>query len=207
MSSNIELTPVEIIAQRPFTHPKHTTADTAVLRATVDKLCLVLEQPDLYAHLSPPPVLHFRENGRFQRFALVRPARLQQPKPTFIVGFFGQLRQDVDTSRMDPLDEDLVAELPRYAAMLAYCTSQLPNGNYGNLVVFDRAEGKQHWSKSRTHAKAVEMAPDMYWSVRIYNGRLPHGVMAGDALELHTVKYYDYREQPVWRAVRRLAAA
>jgi hypothetical protein len=46
------------------------------------------------------------------------------------------------------------------------------------------------------------LTPDFYAAVRLYNGELPHGVAAPDDFRLVLIKYYDYGERPVWRAVR-----
>ena len=59
------------------------------------------------------------------------------------------------------------------------------------------------WGRSEAHAKAVyELSPGFYHSIRIYNGRLPHGIQQSDNLRLHKARYFDYDQTPIWRGVR-----
>jgi hypothetical protein len=82
----------------------------------------------------------------------------------------------------------------------------LANGDYGNLVLFTDEKARDHWSTSQAHAQAVRsLAPSYYLSVRIYNGRLPDGIINSSKLHLTRAKYYDYCSQPMWRAVREIA--
>jgi hypothetical protein len=127
-------------------------------------------------------------------------------RPLVVVGFFGQRRRQAKEGREElahALDKALMTELPAHEDLLAYTTLALPTGNYSNLVVFAREEGIRHWGKSPTHVEAVrDLTPDYYVSVRLYNGALPFGLANADALRLTLVKYYDYQETPLWRAVR-----
>jgi hypothetical protein len=66
-------------------------------------------------------------------------------------------------------------------------------------------EIKLKWMHGETHSKAVGLAPGYYQFVRIHNGVLPEGVMQPDLLQITQVKYYDYAEDPPWKAVRNLA--
>jgi hypothetical protein len=103
------------------------------------------------------------------------------------------------------LDKLLIPELSNYDELLAYVSLCLPTGNFGNLVLFSSPSGKERWGGSEKHAEAVRMlTPDFYAAVRLYNGELPDGVADPDALRLALVKYYDYGERPLWRAVRTL---
>jgi hypothetical protein len=56
-----------------------------------------------------------------------------------------------------------------------------------------------------THSRAIALSPEYYQYVRINNGILPNGVMDPNSLQIIRVKYYDYMENPPWKAVRELA--
>jgi hypothetical protein len=80
----------------------------------------------------------------------------------------------------------------------------LPNGDFGNLVLLSNEEAKTKWMQGKIHNRAVELSPDYYQYVRINNGVLPEGIMKPDLLQITRVKYYDYSEDPSWKAVRKL---
>ena len=63
---------------------------------------------------------------------------------------------------------------------------------------------KSAWMEGANHARAVDLSPTYYTSVRIYNGTLPGGVAAPHALHLTKVKYYDFESNPPWRGERSL---
>ena len=52
------------------------------------------------------------------------------------------------------------------------------------------------------HVNAVEMSPVLYSDVRIYNGHLLDGVGGNRAIDIDSIKYWDYETDPVWRAMR-----
>lgn len=204
------LKPMEIVTDRPFTHPRHTTNDLIALRYMIDQLCLLLEEPDRYAQQSSPVTLHQLEaNGRQHRFVIAQPQQLQTPnRPLTVVGFFGQKRQRISLSLvplMEAMDKALRQEFRHYPDLLSYSTLELANDDCGNLVLFAQDAAINHWGRSQAHMKAVyELSPSYYDSVRLYNGRLPLGLMVSNLLHLSRIKYYDYSSVPLWRAVREI---
>jgi hypothetical protein len=139
------------------------------------------------------------------RVVITQPGRLLTQAPLTTVGFFGLKSANADVPLAQQLDRQLIPELSNHEGLLAYATICLPTGNFANLVLFASAEGKEQWGKSTKHAEAVRLlTPDYYTAVRLYNGELPDGIAAPDALHLALVKYYDYGSQPLWRAVRNL---
>jgi hypothetical protein len=205
MNNPVALHGTDILPERPFTHPDHTASDHAILQQLAAVLYPLAAQYQI-VDLSQLPYVRQQTdgNGLAHRVILIRPRRLLQERPLTLVGFFGQRRAQADDSRLHPLDDVLVQELPSHPDLLSYSSVALACGNYANLVLFAHPEGKQQWSQSQTHAQAVALAPDFYRSVRIYNGRLPHGLQPTSFPILDTVKYFDYHSQPLWRAVRQL---
>ncbi len=203
MTNIIHLSPTDIINERPFTHPAHILAEMKILRTMIDRLCLVIENHPIQTPLSYPVIVS-EPDGRSHRLALIHPERLRQPGALVAVGFFGQRRSGVFSAPVDEMDAILVAELVEYPGLLSYGTLALRDGNFGNLILFENLRAKNHWSGGKIHARAVTLAPDYYYSVRIYNGILPDGITASSTLRLTEVKYFDYQSQPLWRATRKL---
>ncbi len=204
MNGMVQLETGEVVAGRYFTHPQHIYYDGRILSYMLRRLCHLLEsgQPT-----DPPtPVLkmeHPEPDGRDCRFIVVRPEQLAPLTDLVVVGFFGQRRYDADPHPVARLDSLLVSELVEHPGLLSYITLELTNGDYANCVLFADDDAKSRWSLSETHSRtANEISPNYYFSIRLYNGRLPSGLMQSDNLHLDVVKYYDYRGESLWRAMR-----
>ena len=202
MDGIIALGPADIVNERPFTHPDHTIADLNVLRYMVDRLGLIIEYPFMYAGLPQPLRL---QQPAAHRLVIVQPDRLKTLDRLTVIGFFGEKRPDADPSLTDEFDTILIDDFPQHPDLLSYSTLALQAGNFGNLVLFAHPEATQHWSRSKAHAQAAgKLAPNYYASVRIYNGLLPDGIRNSKSLRIVHVKYFDYRNTSLWRAVRTL---
>ena len=117
--------------------------------------------------------------------------------------FFGQSRSQANIELAQEFDKTLLQEIPQHEGLISYSTMLLKDSNYANLVLFTSETAQMGWSRSEAHAKAVyELSPGYYHSIRIYNGRLPHGIQQSDALTLHKARYFDYDQTPMWRGVR-----
>ena len=193
----------ELITERPFTHLNYIPKDRDVLLYMAGRLCMVLEtSPDgLQADL---PILIDEPDGRWHRFYVPRPNVLMQASPVFVVGFFGHKRKGMHVSHFGNLDNLLIEQIPTFEGVLSYSTMSLPDGNYGNLVLLADEGIKLRWMEGETHSRAVARSPGYYQSIRIDNGIFPDGILQLDSLRITRVKYYDYREDPAWRAVREL---
>ena len=200
----ITLQPTDVLQNRPFTHPNHTVGDVNSLRYMVDQLCMYMEPPRLDEKGSRPIIVHQPPGDQWTyRLVIVQPEELLAERPLTFVGFLGQRREGADQELAHEFDRTLVAEIPDYPGLLSYSTMALISGNYSNLVLFSDPSAKQQWSRSQAHAQAVNrLAPDYYVSVRLYNGVLPRGIHASRDLRLERIKYYDYRDDPWWHAVR-----
>ncbi len=202
----IRLGPSEMVEDRPFTGPARSLADARTLQHMAQTLRQFVQAAAPVPDQPRPIILYLEETGgRLHRIALVNPAAMGQPGDLTVVGFCGQKRPHVNRDILNELDRELIAELPDFGDLLSYSTLQLDNGDACNLVLFSHPQGIQHWARNQKHAQAVQMSPDFYESIRLHQGRLPGGLMSPGSLVLLRTKYYDYRDQPVWRAVRDLA--
>ena len=204
MEMVLTLKPAEIVQERPFTNPDRIDRDVNTLRFMVDQLCVFMEDHYSDANLQSPIIVHrpHRDNW-FYRQVIARPAVLSQSGNLAFVGFLGHRRADANLTLGDEFDETLVNEIPDYAGLLSYSTMALVSGDFSNLVVFTKPSIKEQWSNSKAHDQAVrKLAPDYYWSIKLYNGKLPNGITDSRALQLTRIKYYDYQVNPRWHAVR-----
>jgi len=206
MKNVVQLSPTDIVAERPFTHPNHTPDDYKTLRYMVRQLRLALKNP----HMLPdvPQTILFNMPGQSSwqhRQVLANPHHFQQINSILVVGFFGLSRSQANIELAQEFDKTLLQEIPLNEGLISYCTMLLKDGNYANLVLFTCEEAQMMWSRSDAHAKAVyDLSPSFYHSVRIYNGRLPQGIQQSDKLQLSKARYFDYDSSPMWRAVRTL---
>jgi hypothetical protein len=113
--------------------------------------------------------------------------------------------QGAASNHFGDLDKRLTEQIPTYPGILSYSTMAMPGRDFGNLVLLSNEEIKSKWMHGKIHNKAVELSPDYYQFVRINNGILPNGVMDPKSLQITRVKYYDYTEDPPWKAVRELS--
>ena len=204
--NGIILSATEVVESRPFTSLRHTNLDAQAIRFMVACVCLALEDA-LARHEPNLPFLLHQPSAELwtQRIVITQPARLTALASLTVVGFFGIRNIGANVSLAQLIDRQMIPELSAYEALLAYATVALPSGNFGNLVLFTSPEGKDEWGRSEKHAEAVRLlTPDYYAAVRLYNGVLAEGIANPDALQLLLIKYYDYGDCPIWRAVRRL---
>jgi len=206
MTSYTEIAEAQILADRPFTHPDHTSTDVADLRQIAGRLRAVLGGAGAAAaewryHL----IRTVEADGRVLRMMICNGAELLRPAPMPVVGFFGQRRADAEYGPIGRVDEELLEEFLQHPHIIAYCSLELPSTNWGNLVVMSNPQATVQWSGSDRHRYAAqELAPRYYASVRIHNGELPAGLMSGGELVLARTKYYDYQTTEHWRGCREL---
>ena len=98
---------------------------------------------------------------------------------------------------------ELSEELPGHPGIVSYSSLELPDGNWGNLIVLDPPEAGEHWRTSAKHAWAAsELAPRHYTVVRLHNGRFPGGLRSGHDPVVTRTRYYDFQDAVPWRAER-----
>lgn len=189
--------------ERPFTHPNHTSADLGHLRTIAASLRRYLAGPRPGPGRRPEVAHQTDAAGRPLRLVVCDEAALGSASALGVVGFFGQKRADAVAGRLDRVDEELLEEFLQHPYILAYCSQELADGNWGNLVVLGALEAGQQWRGSERHRYAAEeLSPHYYASVRIHNAHLPDGFDAGRELVLLRTKYYDYAAAGHWRGVR-----
>jgi hypothetical protein len=195
---------VEVLTERPFTHTDHIAKDREILVHMDRQLCAFLEKyPDI---LEMTKSIYIDEpDGHSHRYFVPKVERLTQAKKVYLVGFFSHKQKGASRNHFGNLDERLIKELPTHQEILSYSTMELPGGDFGNLVLLSNEEAKAKWMQGEIHSQAVALSPAYYQYIRINNGILPNGVMDPKSLRITRVKYYDYTEDPPWKAVRELA--
>jgi hypothetical protein len=159
------------------------------------------------ASLPPAPrplVLEGREaDGRAHRAVVCDERPLADGGELAWVGFFAARHPDRDHTPLTLRDDELIREFPMHPGILSYSSLELADGDWGNLILLDGEEAREHWRTSARHAEAVrELAPWHYTDVRVHQGVLSGGVLAAFAPLLCRTKYYDYRGGATWRGER-----
>ncbi len=202
----IQLMATDAVPDKPFTDLRHTTQDIQSIRFMSTMIWQLLEAM-MQSDVARPLLLHHPTKRAWtHRIVITQPERLRERDHLPIVGFFGFKTPQANVALAQELDEELIAELFDFDEILGYATIWLPTGDYANMVVFASPKGKEQYGHSKKHANAVRLlTPDYYHVIRIYNGELPNGIASPDTLRLDRIKYYDYSETPMWRAVRNMA--
>jgi hypothetical protein len=208
VESYARLGPNDTAAGRGFTDPGATAPDLAASSRMLAEV-----QRQVHRGREGPargrPVVVERQDatGCLHRTILFDERRLGDGRDLVWVGFFGVKRPDVDSAPLKDVDDELVRELPGgHPNILSYSSLGLGDGNWGNLILLDGDEAREHWRTSERHAHAARvLAPRHYEHVRLHQGVLPGGACRGCALVLRRTKYYDYRDGATWRAEREWA--
>jgi hypothetical protein len=209
MSQAQILKPDEIVVDRPFTNPRHSQDDLAVMRHMAQQLVDTYDDP-VVCDFAPgkKAVCQSDPMGRHFRIYYVQPRKLFSLKNLTAVGFFGFQRPGADIGPLIQADKQFEQEFHRHPGLLSLSTVRLPGGDFGNLVMFSDPDSVQTWNMSKLHHEIVpRISPPYYRSIRLNNALLPQGLDAPDVLTLLRVKYIDFTTEPHWRAVRELAAA
>jgi hypothetical protein len=192
---------------RPFTSRDRALADLRYMNDVAGRLKPVLMVRDLIPPAPRPLHLALRSpEGRGERIILCDLERLLGPPggDLFVVGFFGDRRPNADPALIEAVDSHMLAELGAFPEVLCYCSFELGDGNYGNLVILSDDAGREHWRTSLYHQyAAAEVAPGYYQSVRLHNGLMPGGLANGE-IHLTRTKYFDYQDR-LWCGVREFA--
>ena len=194
----------EGVESRPFSDPGHTPGDLATLRHMAHQLVDMYDDP---AHCDFVPgnraICQSDPQGRHFRIYYIQPRLLFARKNLTVVGFFGQKRPNVDIRPLIQADKQFEGEFQNHPGLLSLSTVRLPDGDFGNLVLFTDPQARDAWNYNRLHYETVQkISPPYYQSIRLNNAMLPQGLDAPDDLHLVRVKYIDYASDPPWRAVR-----
>ena len=199
----VGLAPRETAAGRGFTDPARTTRDLAAVGLMLDNIRRQVSTASLPAGPCPLVLAGHETDGRVHRAIVCDARRLGDGRDLAWVGFFAVKRRDLDSAPLTVRDEELIQEFPDHPGILSYSSLELGDGDWGNLILLDGDEAREHWRVSGRHAHAArELAPRHYTDVRLHQGILPGGVRARGVAVLRRTKYYDYRDAVTWRAER-----
>lgn len=207
MAQTMQLTPEEVVSDRPFSDPEHSVADLQIMRRMARQLIDTYGDP-LVCDFAPGkrPICKSDKQGRYFRIYYIRPAELFATHNLSVVGFFGQKRPDADIRPLLEADRRFEETFHDHPGLLSLSTVRLPDGDFGNLVLFTDEAAKDKWNFSPLHDKlAARISPPYYRTVRLNNGVLPRGLDDPGALFLVRTRYIDYTSDPHWRAVRTYA--
>lgn len=194
------LGPTEQVPGRPFVDHKAGEEDLSTMRWMAGHLRSLIAS---YAGGGRPVYTHeVDENGASHRIVIPDWEALQMDEDVTAVGFFGQIRPEVNHGPIMDLENELIDQLPATPGLLTYYNLHRPKLGYGNLVLFASEDAKDGWRDNNTHGMAVDKTPDHYYSVRLHNGLILGGVTGSASLVLLRTKYYDFRTVPHWRAMR-----
>jgi hypothetical protein len=207
MNRHIELGVADRDESRPFAYTQHNTEDMAAIVIMAAQLRQLIQDSQAPAPLDRSLPNEFSTiHGRRLRAVVTQLEALRRPQDVLLVGFFGHRRPDVPPDvdeDKDTIDAELIAELPQYPGVLGYSTVEINTADYGNLVLLERPESAEEWRTSARHGFAARViAPRYYTTIRLHNGVLPGGLFSGQAPVLLRTKYYDYRGEWPWTAVR-----
>ncbi len=204
MSDELVLAAEETLDGRPFTDPQNTQLDLKTMRHMAHQLVDTYDDPIVCDFVpGKRAVCQSDPQGRHFRIYYIQPDLLFSLKDITVVGFFGQKRPNADIRPLIQADKRFELEFDRHPGLLSLSTVRLPDGDFGNLVLFTDSEARDNWNYSPLHRDLVAViSPPYYKSIRLNNGVLPDGLAAPDDLQLIRTKYLDYSSDPPWRAVR-----
>jgi hypothetical protein len=202
----IPLGPTESVPRRPFTSIALYARDIEILSGMLGELRYGLHDKEARDLVAFEPQEWIGDEGLRHRIIIARPEVLKDSPDVCVVGFFGERHLELDGAPLEKVNTELVLEFRSHLGILSYSSTELPDGNWANLVLHDVPEVREHWRSSEAHAKAArELSPVFYRTVRIHNGILRGGLAGGGAMVIERTKYWDYRRKSkVWYAVREL---
>lgn len=208
MPETVNLGPDEVVRSRPFTAVEKTGRDLEILHSILsDVRSVVVEVEEGVREVAPYQRLAWKVNGLTHRLLICDVDRLRAHPGLCVVGFFAERRTEIDIWPLEKANSEIVTEFADYPGILSYCSVELENEHWGNLVLHDDPVDTDFWRKSRMHQRAVEtLSPQHYYNVRIHNGRLTSSLFDRPRIRIHKTKYFDYSGTGEWRAERALGA-
>lgn len=194
----------QIIPSRSFTDPEWCERDRTILQGMARDLRRILREEEPSELAGDLDIFYLSdEDGIVHRVVVVDWFGLMETRPLTVVGFFGLRREGADIQVTQQIDAALLEQFTAEPDLLSYSSRQLPDSQWCNLVLFRSPEGIEHWSSNSLHRKAAQdISPRYYDSIRLHNGWLSGGLWSGESIRLARTKYYDFRDQQFWHAVR-----
>jgi hypothetical protein len=196
----------ERVEGRPFTEPERTRDEEQIMRET-----LLLERRLAARWVGATPgrgcacVRERDADGRCHVLTVPSVEALLDGEDMTAVGFFGQLRDDVDHTVLFDLEEEMLhAEAPSLgpAGLLSHYSVELCGGRYGNLILFSTPDVPPQFGRSLLHNFAMRIAPRHFHSLRLHKGTLAGRFLGDGDVCVRTTKYVAFDGDDVWRAVR-----
>ena len=190
---------------RAFTDPERTLADVAVMDRLVTRLRL--KARSWADGTGSVELLEHPAAGLRHWLVVPCTGALLAAHQVTAVGFFGDLRPEVDHRPIYQLEADIVGRLPRYAAAgrRAYDDAERERGLPGHLGLFGAPEIPPGWHGDVVHARAVALAPHHYRCIRLHRG-LVRGPFAGTGgIAVQRTRYFDFGRELTWRGLRVMA--
>jgi hypothetical protein len=185
----------QTVPGRPFTDVARSAEDLAALRRIRRSL-----RERLTAGLGAGTWSDAAGDGHL--LVVPDPGALATVRPAHAVGFFGQARDDVDHAPIIAIEQELLGRAAGFDGLLAYHNVRFADGGWGNLVVFADDVTPGRLRDDERHLVAVGRTPLHYRSLRLHRALLPAGALGREDLELRRTAYFDFDENPPWRAVR-----
>ncbi len=200
----VTLLPDQRLSDRSFTDPVWSTQDRAALELMAARLRSVLREEKPSVQAKRLDIFYLSEDdGCAHRVVIVNWAGLMACETLTVVGFFGQRREDADMQATLMADAVMLQQFTEQPHLLSYSSLQFPSGEWANLVLFCSPEGINHWGANSYHSQAArEISPNYYNSIRLHNGALEDGLWSAQPIRLQRTKYYDFRGEQLWHAVR-----
>jgi hypothetical protein len=143
MVAEIALTINERIEERPFTDPDHSRQDLETMRYMARQLVDTYDDPVLCDFVPGKGAICKSEpSGRYFRIYYIQPRLLFNLKDLTVVGFFGQKRPHADIQPLIRADKRFEEQFHHHPGLLSLSTVRLPDGDFGNLVLFTDPEAK-----------------------------------------------------------------
>jgi hypothetical protein len=196
------LTAQEQLPARPFTDPERTAADASVMNRMLQRLRL--EAQGWPSCRTSVEMLKYTRAGCRHWLVVPNAPALGGAQDVTVVGFFGDLRPDMNHSPIYELEADVVAGLGHYApvGLLGYYDAEIAPALHGNLVLFATREVPSEWHGNRVHAAAVAIAPRHYSVVRLHRGIIRGALLGRHHVVVQRTRYFDFAQQPAWHGVR-----
>mgnify|MGYP001604195682 CR=1 FL=1 len=206
MTAVRQLEPTESVKGRPFTSTKLYERDLTILGYMLEDVRATLaEMAEGAITIAAYEPIEWTVMGLARRLIVCDPMRIWKRSKTQMVGFFGERYLDRDAAPLEAASAEIVLQFRDYPGIVSYTSIALADGNWANLVLHDAPSDREQRRSSASHAEAASrLSPLYYTSVRIHNGYIPGGVMAGRSIVIERTKYWDYRSPRVWQAVRDL---
>lgn len=207
----VRLEPIPLaLDESPADHPCADIwlyqADLALLNYLLQDLRALVRQASAGdVELAPFQTITWNVHGLARRTVVCDPASLLAEADVRMVGFLGHRRSTEEAKIVDATELAVIGEFRNYPGILSYSSIELIDHQWANLVVHADTTDPERWRRCPVHIRAAEtLAPRVYHSVRIHNGRIHRGPIGTGTVVIDCTKYFDYDTTPMWHAIRHL---